>query len=240
MRRLLPLLLVLACAAVPGLHAQPGLVRPGAGAGADRIRPGTEVYDVFIEGLGSDVPVRMTLQTTHADVDGVPALVRRETLRAGSRAVRTDWYALDSATLAPLRVRGEGISGDRSLAFEGDRVRGWTRRERRRDTVDVALPGPVFFSSVIDLALASLPLQAGYEARLAVYDSDQGLVTAQVTVTGLEEVRADGGRVRAWAVRVRGTGSAGTYWMEEGTQTLVQFVSAAPGMRIVRSRGTAK
>ncbi|HEX6041962.1 hypothetical protein [Longimicrobium sp.] len=91
-----------------------------------------------------------------------------------------------------------------------------------------------FLAGSMDLLLGALPLADGYTAALAVRDEEDGApLVADVRVAGREEVRTDRGPVRAWRISVAGSGSEGTYWLREDTRTLVQFVAADRGMRMV-------
>ncbi|HYW12191.1 MAG TPA: hypothetical protein VE871_09540 [Longimicrobium sp.] len=246
MRRLLAPLLLLACAAAPAVGAQAPVLRPGSGMQTDYIQPRADTFDLFLGGRTLGTPDgTLMLDTRLATVGGPAAIVRLEMLRIGVGVAQVDSFVLVRATLAPLSSHAEGISVDRSLHFAGGRVRGWTRdgegRDGKgRDSVDVALPDPVFLSSSMDLVLGALPLRAGYTAKLALYVDGEGVTTARVQVAEPEEVTVPGGQVRAWPVTVRGSGADGTYWMEDGARTLVQFVTADRGMRIVRNRGAGE
>lgn len=241
MRRLLVLPLLLACAAAPPARAQAPVLRPGSAIVTDGIPSRADTFDLFFAGRTRGAPdATMTLETWRATTGGAEAIVRRETLWVERQAVQVDSFVLARGTLAPRSARAEGINGDHSLDFGGGRVRGWRGSEHRRDTVDVALPEAVFLSSSMDLVLAALPLRTGYTAKLAIYVDGEGVTTARVRVAAPEEVAVPGGRVRAWPVTVRGSGADGTYWMEDGARTLVQFVTADRGMRIVRNRGAGE
>jgi hypothetical protein len=241
MRRLLAPLLLLACAAAPAVRAQAPVLRPGSGMQTDRIQPRADTFDLFLGGRTVGTPdATLMLDTRLATVGGAEAIVRLEMLRIRVGVAQVDSFVLVRATLAPLSVHAEGISVDRSLHFAGGRVRGWTRDGEGRDTVDVALPEPVFLSSSMDLVLGALPLRAGYTATLALYVDGEGVTTARVQVAEPEEVTVPGGHVRAWPVTVCESGADGTYWMEDGARTLVQFVTADRGMRIVRNRGAGE
>jgi hypothetical protein len=186
MRRLFAVLLFLACAA-PAVRAQAPVLRPGSEIATDRIQARADTFDLFFEGRTRGVPdATMTLETRVATVGGAEAIVRRETLWVDDEAAQVDSFVLVRATLEPLSARAEGISGDRSLDFAGGRVRGWTGDEDGRDTVDAALPEPVFLSSSMDLVLGALPLRAGYTARLAIYVDGEGVTTARVQVAAPE------------------------------------------------------
>lgn len=234
--RLRPLRIValLAGLAAPALQAQVPHVRPGSGISpAPAARENR--LDVWLDGRTRGEPDgEFVMETRLADVDGRPAIVRRETLSFGGRVVQADSFALDRATLAPLLLRYEGMGGGSAIDFADRRASGWVEAEDGREKVDVRLEGPVFLAGSMDLVLGALPLAAGYTADLALFEPGEGPVTARVEVAGEEEVAAGGRTMRAWRVDVRGSGAAGTYWMREDTRTLVQFVAADRSMRMVR------
>lgn len=228
--------ILLACLAAPALHAQgtplgPGSVSPAA------VVARTDRFDLFWEGAAQPEG-EYVLETRLAEVGGRPAVVRRETMSMLGEVVYADSFALDRATLAPLLLRSEGMNGGTDLCFSARRVRGWVEEEGGRRKVDVRLAAPAFLAGSMDLVLGALPLAAGYQAELALYEPGEGRQTGRVSVAGPEEVRTDGGPLRAWRVEVRGSASSGTYWLREGSHVLVQFVAADRSMRMVR-RGAA-
>lgn len=236
--RPLPAALLLACACVPAAGAQ-NVVRPGDGVlAAGAIRQGTGEFDV-LSWHGGGWPIgEMTLRTRLATVDGVPALVRTETMWVDDALVQLDSFTLDARTLAPLRMRSSIEGRTVSLEFGAGTLRSVTGDGWDADSADVPLPDPVFLGGTTDLLLGALPLDSGYTARLAVYDADEGVGDLEVEVEAAEEVETGPGRrVAAWRVRVLHAGAPATYWMDRESHTLVQFESAESGIRIVRSRG---
>lgn len=225
-------LALLACLAAPALRAQAAPLAPGSVSPAAVVAR-TDRFDLFWEG-GAEPEGEYVLETRLAEVGGRPAVVRRETMSMMGEVMYADSFALDRATLAPLLVRTEGMHGGTELDFFGQRVRGWVQEEGGRRKVDVRLEGPAFLAGSMDLVLRALPLAAGYEAELTLYEPGEDLQTGRVSVAGPEEVRTDGGPLRAWRVEVRGSASSGTYWLREGSHVLVQFVAADRSMRMVR------
>jgi hypothetical protein len=219
----------LACLAAPALQAQEAPLRPGSVTSTAFVAR-TARFDVFMDGA-AEPEGEYVLETRLAEVDGRPALVRRETMRFGEHAMYADSFALDRATLAPILLRSEAVA---DLDFSPGRIRGWVTENDGRVKVDVRLEAPVFLAASMDLVLGALPLADGYQARLAMYDPGEGLVTVRVSVAPPEAVRTDAGALRAWRVQVRGSASAGTYWLREGSHALVQFVAADRSMRMVR------
>jgi hypothetical protein len=223
---------LLACLAAPALHAQASPLGPGSVSPAAVVAR-TDRFDLFWD-EEAEPGGEYVLETRLAEVDGRPAVVRRETMSMEGEVMYADSFALDRATLAPLLLRSGGLDGGVQLDFAAGRVRGWIDFEDGRQKVDVRLAEPAFLAGSMDLVLGALPLEAGYEAELALYEPGVGRQTGRVSVTGPEEVRTAGGPLRAWRVEVRGAGSAGTYWLREGSHVLVQFVAADRSMRMVR------
>lgn len=238
-RHALPaLVFLLACAAAPALGAQ--VLRPGSGVLApERIRAGADTFDMYFEDSEPGRPEAvLVIETLLADQGGTPVIVRRETLSYEDLPLQADSFVVERGTLAPIAARFQGIGTSGSADFAPGRVQGWTWADRR-DTVDTALSGPVFLRAAMDLVLGALPLAEGWAAELAFFDAEEGESTVRVEVRALETVELPAGPVRAWRVRVRGSGSEGTYWMQEGTQTLVRFVAADRSMQLIRACGAA-
>lgn len=227
--RLLLRAVVLACACAAPLAAQ-GALRPGnAGLDAGRIAARQDTFEVFV----ANKPVgHVIVRTALERVDGRDAVVRTERMRVG-QLWNVDSMVLARPSLQPVLHRTSGFS-DLELDFGDGRVTGARDDGPRRAPVDEALDEPVFLAAAMDLVLGALPLWEGYAARLAMFDPEQGEVIVRVEVGALDTLETPGGPVPAWRVRVRGTHFEGTYWMAEGTQTLVQFVAADQSVRIIR------
>lgn len=230
---------LLACACAPAAAAQDAVLRPGsAEISTEAIIERVEEFDVYSEGTASPVG-RMTLRTRLATVEGTRAIVRTETVWMGDEMVQVDSFALHGSTMAPLSMRSSTVETGVDLRFTPGTVRQVDDGDWGADTSDVRLPDPVFLGGSTDLVLSALPLAAGYTARLAVYDADDGLDTIGVEVREAEEVvLPDGRRAAAWRVAVTEGYQTSTYWMDRESRTLVQFESADGSLRIVRSRAS--
>lgn len=220
---------LLACASAAPLAAQ-GVLRPGdAGLDAGRMSARQDTFEVFY----AEKPVgQMIARTALERVDGRDVVVRTERLRV-MQLWNVDSIVLVRPSLRPVLHRTSGFS-DLVLEFGDGRVTGVRDDGPREVPVDEALDEPVFLAAAMDLVLGALPLESGYAARVAMFDPEQGEVIVRVEVGALDAVETPGGTVPAWRVRVRGTHFEGTYWMAEGTRTLVQFVAADQSVRIVR------
>lgn len=230
---------LLACASAPA--AAQDVLRPGSPAiSTQAIEDRTEELDVYVGGAQGRGPIgRMTLRTRIVTAGGEAAVVRTEVLWIDDEVVQVDSFTLHRQTLAPLQMRSTFTETAVSLQFARGTVRQVDEGGWGADTADVTLPDPVFLSGTTDLLLAALPLAPGYQARLAVYDADEGVGTVAIDVEGIEEVALPGGgSASAWRVAVDENGAASTYWMDRESRTLVQFESADGAFRIVRSRGS--
>ncbi|HEY0019815.1 MAG TPA: hypothetical protein VGC13_26180 [Longimicrobium sp.] len=229
--------LLLACAGAPAAAAQ--LLRPGDAQVTAVLAEGAEGYDIHL-GSEDDAPMgQMMLRTRLATVDGTPALVRTEETWMDALLVQVDSFILHRGTLAPLRLVRSTDREAVSMEFVGGGVRTVYHDRSGADTAEtVPIAEPVFLGGTTDLLLGALPLAAGYTARLALYDPDEGLGTMDVEVEAAEDLVLDpGGRaVPTWRVRVTHAGAPATYWMDRESRTLVQFRSAETDILIVRTR----
>ncbi|HEX8392297.1 MAG TPA: hypothetical protein VF665_08090 [Longimicrobium sp.] len=230
MRTALIALLLIATAAPLAGQTPADTVRPGSAVlRTDHVTESEHTMELTMQ--ASPVPLQMVLSTRLVERGGVPVIIRTERLRSGRSLLGTDSMTVERATLAPVqRVEYGGV---------------WTRTEftprgvRVNDGVDKGvsrrLNAPVFLGSAFDLLLGALPLAAGYEAVLPVWDSrDQVATAATARVAGTEEVAFAAGTRSAWRVEVRGSGYAGTYWLDRESRTLLRYESQDGRMRIVR------
>lgn len=226
--------LLLACAALPAAAQE--VLRPGAAAvQTQAIAERQERYEVYA-GENPDPVGDFYLRTRLATVDGTDAVVRKEQMLIHGDLVQVDSFSLDRRTLAPLRMRTSDEGQTRWLHFAADSVHVVREGHWGMDTVHFALPEPVFLASSADLLLAALPLAEGFTAELAVFGVNEGMGTMEIEVEADETLSIFGGaRVRTWRVRVSGTETAGTYWMDRESHALVQFENEDGDVRIVRS-----
>lgn len=230
---------LLACACAPAAAAQDEVVRPGsAEVWTERVDNTVEEFDV-VSGDSQGEPIgRMTIRTRLIPVGREGLVVRTETIWMDDEVVQVDSFALDRQTLTPFSMHSSAAGSGVRLEFTPGSVRRVDGGDWGADTSDVPLPEPVFAAGTTDLLLGSLRLRPGYVARLAVYDTQDGIDTISIEVEAIEDVPVPGGSVSAWRVAVTEGYLTSTYWMDRESRTLVQFESADGSLRIVRSRGS--
>lgn len=233
----IPLLLVplLLCAAPA---AAQDVVRPGsAQVAGDSIPERMDEFEMYDLEDDTEPFGEMRLRTRFTTIGGVEAIARKEMVLVEGDLVQADSFALERRTLAPLHVRIGGQEQTVWLDFGPGRVRKTIEGDWGADTTHVALDAPVFYAAAMDLLLGALPLAEGYTAQVALYEwVEDRRQTVRIRVEEAETLRLPGGgRARTWRVDVPEGGSAGTYWMDRESRTLVQYESM-DGMRIVRSR----
>ena len=115
----------------------------------------------------------------------------------------TDTVVLDAATLRPIRRNSTGPFSA-SLEYGPDGVRGTVSVDGFESRVAVATEGPVWADgSALELLVAALPLEEGYETALTYFDtSRQEVLAARLVVTGAARARTGLGELDAWAVTI--------------------------------------
>lgn len=221
--------------------AQQGVLRPGsAPVHGEQIPERTERFDLYHLERGDEPVGELSLRTRLGAVDGREVIGRKEVTRVDGEVVQSDSFVVERRTLAPVHARLSGEVQRVWLTFEPAAVRTVIEADWGTDTLRAQRGAPAFAEGTTDLLLGALPLADGYTARANVFvwhqDDDD---TLRIQVEGEERLALPGGgRVRTWRVAVRGGATAGTYWMDRESHTLVQFQSADGELRVVRSRGS--
>lgn len=183
---------------------------------------------------GQPGPVILLLTTRLGERDGVPVITRTERMMEGRTVFSTDSFVVVRATLAPVLLARYG-SGRSATEFRDGEVR---TGDGHRPVVTHPLAAPVFLGAAMDLLLGALPLEAGYAAALPVWEESEAAV-ARVHVAGLEPLEMPAGTRSAWRIEVRETGSAGTYWLDQESRTLLRYDPENGEYRLTRRRGGA-
>ncbi len=105
------------------------------------------------------------------------------------------------------------------------------------DATTLAPPGAdVFYGNSMDLLLASLPLERGFEARVMLSSPDGASLPADVRVTAREDIRVARSPVEcaAWRVDVAHDGKETTYWIARESRVLARFVSLSENLLVAR------
>ncbi len=137
---------------------------------------GTHVYDLSVRpspdsawhAIGT-----MTVELTTLHRDGRALMRRVATSHVGARVVVDTTLSLESS-LAPISERTHKPTGIISYDFARDSVTGFMSVNGAEHAIHVALPGPTFNSTDLELIIRSLPLAPGYQVRLPIYDPELG------------------------------------------------------------------
>jgi hypothetical protein len=238
---------LLALAPVAALAQQPTpptpahrVVAPGAAEVRPRpVREGTDTLQMVMAMGGVEVPVARLIMETRVDraAPGGPVIHRAEETVSRVVPATIDTFALVAATLAPVWQR---TYETRTVALDYDSagVHGTITEGGRSGRVEVRLPTRVWYDNGMDLLLGALPLAAGYEASLPVYDDATGRVAwRDIRVSGQEQVPGQSGAVSAWRVETSKAGKESTYWMDPATGQMLVWSMKLPNgadLRIVR------
>jgi hypothetical protein len=178
---------------------------------------------------------------TSGRFDGRPALLDVlvfDTPRA--RTVDSSW--IDPETLKPLRFQSHNDARTIRLDFVADRVRGRTTPADSAPTFhDRRLGVPPFEWNVLALAVAALPLEKGYCARLPVYtDRFDRVSWYKVQVVGDTSIqRKSRGPEPVWEVVARADSTAppqARYWISRRHRVVSRVLVSEPGISIMYAR----
>lgn len=161
-----------------------------------RLRADTVTYALTIFQGSDEIQVgRLRDVLTVDTVSGGPSALRVQALQRGTLQL-VDSTRTDLRTLAP-QLRGALQQNRRvHVEFTGRRVRGTVGPLDVPPVVlDTTLAVPFFDASSWDLLLRALPLEEGFAARFAMYDTDAGLREYRVQVTGRTTVQGEDAHV---------------------------------------------
>ena len=115
----------------------------------------------------------------------------------------TDSLMLDRATLRPIARAAEG-QGTITLSYAEDAVTGEMNAMGQTMAIEKSLDAPVLAGgSGMELTLAGLPLESGYETTVRVFDYQQQSVRRmKVAVTGTSTVEVDAGSFETLTVEL--------------------------------------
>jgi dipeptidyl aminopeptidase/acylaminoacyl peptidase len=124
-------------------------------------------------------------------------------------AAQADTLVVDRSTLRPLSRRAGG-RGSVRLTFDSTSVTGQLSMRGQTREVQQDFDGPVLASTAnLEVGLATLPLDAGYEAALPVFQLQrQTVATTTVRVTGTETVKVPAGTFEAYVLEATSQGPA--------------------------------
>jgi hypothetical protein len=156
--------------------------------GAD-LALGDFCYTITAGADGKEQPIGYVFQSLTADhLDGIDVLtvVVHQHLLTKKFDMR-DRLVLRKADLTPLRLDTDRDDSPHvHLDYSPGRVTGWKMVAGAKEPIDVALNGRVWDGNLWGVTFAALPLKAGANYRLPVYQYDSGKGEFFVTVVGLK------------------------------------------------------
>ena len=167
-----------------------------------------------------------------ADAAGEPGLLIVKTVES-PRGTIFDTTLVRRRTLQPVWHHSTQPARRLSLDFRPDSVTGTvTPNEGAPERVAHGTAEPTFDSAVLEQVIGSLPLAAGYAARIPFYILEAGgLVWYGVRVAGEETVTgADGRPLAAWRVAVDAMDRTVTSWFDRASGAWLRTeTSMGPG-----------
>jgi hypothetical protein len=166
---------------------------------------GDSCYTITTGTDGKEQPIGYVFQSlTNDHLDGVDVLtvVVHQHLLTKKFDMR-DRLVLRKADLTPLRLDTDRDGSPHvHLDYTLGRVTGWKMVAGAKQPIDVALDGKVWDGNLCGVTFAALPLKAGANFHLPVYQYDSGKGEFFVTVVGKQKVTTPTGAVEAWVTEV--------------------------------------
>ena len=159
-----------------------------------------------------------------ATVAGSPSVVWVQSVTDQSGGTMLDSSIADRATLLPRTHHTTSAARTMQLEFSPGNVVGqFVARGKAPAEIKEKVSEGVFDSSMLDVLVAALPLDAGYKARLPVFLWEAGgEIDAEVVVTGSEMVGTDD----TWTVIVTLKGRPARYNVTKRQPRVVQIISS--------------
>ncbi len=225
---------------VPGIT-----VRVGQLHGAD-----TVVYQRSITRAGKDTTAgtRTVVSRVVNGPDRTPLLEVEQRFPAGGGEI-VDTAVAELRTLRAVAHRSHQPTRTMRFDFVGSEAKGTVTQitassdsAKPTETVDQLLGGPIFDSNVIELVVASLPLDRGFAAELPFFIYERGgRVPMPVAVRERATVAFPRlGERDAWIVTVGVPGAPATIWVDVKTRAVlrVRYDIAARGISFTDDRVT--
>lgn len=172
--------------------------------GAD-LALGDSCYTITAGTEGKEQPIGYVFQSlTSERMDGLDVLtvVVHQHLLTKKFDMR-DRLVLRKTDLTPLHLDTDRDGSPHvHLDYVPGHVTGWKMVGGTKQPIDVALDGRVWDGNLWGVTFAALPLKAGADYRLPVYQYDSGKGEFFVTVIGEQKVTTPKGEVKAWVAEV--------------------------------------
>ncbi len=220
-------LLCLGAAALRPAHAQStdgaaddAATAPLPSADGALLQPATFTYRIEMNMMGQEMTMEGTRTIAAATADG-RALWRLVDGGDSPWGTYADTVEVDRQTLLPVRQRAAG-SGDVTLHYSPEAVTGEVAMGQNVMPVNAPLAAPTFGSEAgLELALAGLPLAAGYQTHLrSFHPYSQQARPMRLAVTGTESITVPAGTFEALVVEMAP--------LEGSEQSVLHVLPSAP------------
>jgi hypothetical protein len=210
--------------------------------------PDTVVYQRSITRAGKDTAAgtRTVVSRIVVGTDNAQLLEVEQRFPAGTGEI-VDTAIADLGTLRAVAHRSHQPTKTMRFDFLGDAAHGTvielaSKASSPSTSVHQILGGPIFDSNVIDLVVASLPLERKFSAELPFFIYERGgRVPMAVTVRDRSTVVSPTlGKREAWTVSVAVPGAPATVWVDVKTRAVlrVRYDIAARGLSFTDDRIT--
>ncbi|HUU01485.1 MAG TPA: S9 family peptidase [Myxococcota bacterium] len=167
------------------------------------IQPATFTYKMQMD-MGSrkmDIDLTRVIERSGEKKDKLVRITSTMKLPMGEQV---DVFDLDAKTLRPIERRIKGMATVK-LNYSADSITGEMAGGGRKMPIDAKLKAPVLGDGAgLELAVAGLPLNAGYSTTLRTFESmTQKVRVMKLSVTGQELTQAAAGKFKTWVLELR-------------------------------------
>ncbi|UCF04704.1 MAG: alpha/beta fold hydrolase [bacterium] len=171
---------------------------------ASLVEPIELQYGGVMSRMGQEMEFSVTRSIDRATEGGTPAL-RIASESVSSRASTNDTFYVDQKTLLPIKRhlhQGQVVA---KLRYGTDRIDGTVRIGGNEEEHTASLEAPIFGEgAALELTVAGLPLEPGYETVLRYYDILLRTVRVMsLNVTGVETVTVPAGAFEAYKIEIK-------------------------------------
>jgi hypothetical protein len=213
----------------PVISAQPTVIRPGsASMNIEQIESEKAHFIIYKYDEGELSRLGELTDQLQRQEDGA-ILQRIQHLQFDGQPLHTDSVMADARSLLPKSHHSRNEFRNIDLDFRKRLVQGqFAASNGEIIPINYALLEPVFDSNWADVALRTLPLEAGYQAMVKTFEvSSQGratLVDYHIKVSSERaKVEFEGSSVNAWVVKQTKPGSFTTFYVHPANRKVLQI-----------------
>jgi dipeptidyl aminopeptidase/acylaminoacyl peptidase len=201
-----------------GDEATPTVPAVTAAFRGGELRPATLNYQQRAEVGGRTIEMTATRTVAQATLDARPVWTIVEATRTPAGSAVDSTY-VDRETLLPVRRAVQQGPATVEIRFEDGHVQGAIQAGPQELPINATVEGHVLADGApLELAISTLPLTAGFETAVQVFNLMEGRArTSRVTVEGEERVEVPAGAFDTFRVRIApadGAAGGSTLWIE--------------------------